>query len=54
VQGDTVTHWTEGSKYTGTFKEDGTILAGGWRPEGGEAANPGNAYDATMLRVEGE
>src|SRR2546425_1228157 len=23
VQGDIVTHWTEGSKYTGTFSEDG-------------------------------
>jgi hypothetical protein len=53
VQGDTVTHWTDGSKYTGTFSEDGTILSGGWRPEGTEAT-PGNAYDATMIRVDGK
>lgn len=51
VQGSTVTHWTEGAKYTGTFSADGTILAGGWRPEGSEAT-PGNAYDATMIRVD--
>jgi hypothetical protein len=50
VRGRTVTHWTQGSKYTGTFSEDGNTLSGGWRPEG-EAATPGNAYDATMTRV---
>ncbi len=33
VQGDVVTHWTEGSKYTGTFSEDGNTLSGGWRPD---------------------
>jgi len=53
VQGDIVTHWTEGSKYTGTFSEDGTILSGGWRPEGGKEG-PENAYDATMIRIDGE
>jgi hypothetical protein len=51
VQGDVVTHWTEGSKYTGTFNEDGTILAGGWRPDEGIEETTGNAYDATMIRV---
>ena len=51
VQGDIVTHWTEGSKYTGTFSEDGKILSGGWRPEG-DKESPGNAYDATMIRVD--
>ena len=51
VQGNTVTHWTEGAKYTGTFSDDGMVLAGGWRPEGSEAT-PGNAYDATMIRVD--
>ena len=49
VQGDIVTHWTEGSKYTGTFSEDGRVLSGGWRPEGGKEG-PENAYDATMIR----
>ena len=50
VQGNVVTHWTEGSKYTGSFSEDGNTLSGGWRPE--EApASPGNAYDATMIRM---
>src|ERR1700694_4107163 len=28
VEGDVVTHWTEGSKYTGTFNAEGTILSG--------------------------
>ena len=28
VEGNIVTHWTEGSKYTGTFSEDGNTLAG--------------------------
>lgn len=53
VQGDTVTHWTEGSKYTGTFSADGKILSGGWRPVGVEA-HSGNAYDATMIRIDDE
>lgn len=51
VQGDTVTHWTEGSKYTGTFSADGMLLAGGWRAEGSEVS-PGNTYDASMIRVD--
>ena len=51
VQGDVVTHWTSGSKYTGSFNEDGTILAGGWRPDAGVEQNDGNTYDATMTRV---
>ena len=54
VQGDIVTHWTEGSKYTGTFSEDGTILSGGWRPEEGKESPENVAYDATMTRVDGE
>jgi len=51
VQGDVVTHWTKGSKYTGTFSEDGNTLTGGWRPDEGIETNAGNAYDATMTRV---
>ncbi len=52
VQGDIVTHWSEGSKYTGTFSEDGTILSGGWRPEEGKEGSENAAYDATMIRVQ--
>jgi hypothetical protein len=51
VQGNVVTHWTEGSKYTGTFSADGNTLSGGWRPDKGVEANAGNAYDATMTRI---
>ena len=50
MQGDTVTHWTKGSKYTGRFSEDGTILAGGWRPD--EDGSDDVTYDAIMTRVE--
>jgi hypothetical protein len=51
VQGDVVTHWTEGAKYTGTFSEDGNVLAGGWRPDQGIAESAENTYDAIMFRV---
>lgn len=54
VQGDIVTHWTDGSKYTGTFSEDGTILSGGWRPDGGKEGPDNIAYDAIMMREAGE
>lgn len=54
VQGDVVTHWTEGSKYTGTFSEDSTILSGGWRPDDGKEGPDNAAYDAVMIRVVGE
>lgn len=53
VQSDVVTRWTEGSKYTGTFSADGTILSGGWRAEGTEES-PGNTYDAIMIHLDGE
>lgn len=49
VQVDTVTHWTEGNKYTGTFSKDGRTLSGGWRPEEGKQ---GITYDAIMTRVD--
>jgi hypothetical protein len=52
VQGDVVTHWTEGSKYTGHFSDDGRILSGGWRPDDGSDGPDGAAYDAIMVRVE--
>jgi hypothetical protein len=51
VQGDVVTHWTTGSKYTGTFNEDGTVLTGGWRAEEGNEGEEGATYDATMVKV---
>lgn len=53
VQGEVVTHWTEGAKYTGTFSEDGTTLAGGWRPDEGKEGPDNVAYDATMIRIAG-
>jgi hypothetical protein len=51
VQGDVVTHWTEGSKYTGSFSKDGNVLSGGWRPEEGVERTRENTYDATMTRA---
>jgi hypothetical protein len=54
VQGDVVTHWTDGSKYTGTFGDDGNTLAGGWRPDAGREGPDNIAYDATMIRVTDE
>jgi hypothetical protein len=53
VQGNIVTHWTKGAKYTGTFSEDGNILTGGWRPDEGAEVTDGATYDATMIRVQG-
>jgi hypothetical protein len=51
VQGDIVTHWTDGSKYTGSFSDDGSILSGGWRPDEGKEGPDNVAYDATMIRA---
>lgn len=51
VQGNVVTHWTQGSKYTGTFSDDGNTLSGGWRADPGVEQNAGNTYDAVMIRV---
>ncbi len=52
VQGNIVTHWTKGAKYTGTLSEDGNTLDGGWRPDEGAEITDGAAYDATMTRVQ--
>jgi hypothetical protein len=49
IQGNTVTHWTETHKYTGTFSGDGRTLTGGWRPLDGTGDV---AYDAVMTRVD--
>lgn len=49
VEGNTVTHWTETHKYTGTFSDDGQTLTGGWRPIDGRGDV---AYDAVMTRVD--
>jgi len=51
LQGDIVTHWTDGAKYTGRFSKDGNVLSGGWRPEEAVERTPQNTYDATMTRV---
>ncbi len=52
VQGDTVTHWTQGSMYTGTFSADGRTLTGGWRPVGGQGVADDTAYDSIMTRID--
>jgi hypothetical protein len=52
VQGDVVTHWTEGTKYTGSFGDEGKTLSGGWRPDEGREGPENIAYDATMTCVE--
>ncbi len=54
VAGDSIAHWTDGAKYTGTFSEGGKVLSGGWRPEDGKESTSNVAYDATMTRVESE
>ncbi|GHO46455.1 DUF1579 family protein [Ktedonospora formicarum] len=51
VQDDVVTHWMEGSKYTGTFSEDGNVLKGGWRPDEGKESAENVGYDAIMIRI---
>lgn len=51
INGDDITHWTNGSKYTGKFIADGKIVAGGWRADGAEMT-PANTYEATMYKVE--
>lgn len=51
VQGDVVTHWTAGSKYTGKFSADRRTLIGGWSPDAGVEATPANTYEVTMRRI---
>lgn len=51
IQGNTVTHWTEGSKYTGSLSADGNTLSGGWSPQEGSEGSPESTYDAVMTRV---
>lgn len=51
VNGDEVTHWTKGAKYTGIFSQKYTILSGGWRADEGEKITPGNTYDAIMTKI---
>jgi len=51
VKGGRVSHWTKGSKYTGTFSKDGQTLSGGWRPDKGGKQTEGTSYDAIMTRV---
>jgi hypothetical protein len=49
IQGNTVTHWTEAHKYTGSFSDDGRTLTGGWRHLDGSGDV---GYDAVMTRVD--
>ncbi len=51
VRGSVVTHWTKGSKYTGTLSPDGKTVSGGWRADDG-STSPGASYDAVMTKVE--
>ena len=51
IQGDTVTHWTQGSRYTGEFSPDGNTLSGRWRPDEGEPESEANSYEAIMTRI---
>jgi hypothetical protein len=51
VQGNTVTHWEQTSKFTGTLSEDGKTLTGGWRPKVAEQQAHENAYDVIMTRT---
>lgn len=52
IKGNEVTHWTDGSKYTGEFSDNGNILDGGWRADGVETT-AANTYDATMTKIAG-
>lgn len=51
VQGNTVTHWLDVAKYTGTLSDDGNTLSGRWRPIEGNKSSDNVAYDAVMTRV---
>jgi hypothetical protein len=52
IQGNSLLHWMETSKYTGTFSEDGNTITGGWRPNEGTPATDGATYDAVMTRTQ--
>jgi hypothetical protein len=54
IQGNTVIHSGVGATYTGVFSEDGNMLIGGWRPDEETESTDGSAYDAVMIRVDGE
>ena len=51
IQGNTVTHWTKGSKYKGILSADGNTLSGGWRPQEDSEGSRESTYDAVMTRV---
>jgi hypothetical protein len=51
VQGITVTHWMDDSKFMGTLSDDGKTLTGGWRPLAGTDSSDENSYDVVMTRV---
>ena len=49
--GMTLTHAGSGATYVGAISDDGTTIEGRWRPDAGQPAVPGSAYDAVMRRV---
>lgn len=49
--GVTLTHMGSGATYTGTISGDEATIDGRWRPDPGQPATPGSAYDAVMRRV---
>lgn len=52
AHGDEISHWTEGSRYTGRLTDGGRTLAGGWRATEGDEGAAGANYDAVMTRVD--
>jgi hypothetical protein len=51
LDGATLTHTGSGATYTGTISGDAATIDGRWRPDPGQPATPGSAYDAVMRRV---
>ncbi|HWW44148.1 MAG TPA: DUF1579 domain-containing protein, partial [Acidimicrobiia bacterium] len=49
--GSTLTHAGSGATYTGTISHDETTITGHWRPDAGQPATAGSAYDAVMRRI---
>lgn len=51
VQGNVLSISVEGSKFRGTFSEDGNTFSGGWRPDEGKEGPANVAYDVTGTRM---
>lgn len=50
--GATVIHAGGDATCTGATSADGTTIRRRWRPDPGQHATPGSAYDAVMRRVD--